>query len=635
METGWIQSLNLWIQAHPNWVGVIIYLVAFAESLLLVGIIFPGAAFLVSLGALIGLGVIDLGSAWFWSSLGGFCGDGLSFWIGHRYRHNLLNVWPINRFPRSIEAGKAYFRKHAGKSVFIGRFVGPIRPVIPAIAGVMGMPVRRYLMISIVASILWAPFYILPGVAFGKSMQSIAQVAGKLALLIGMLVVGVWLVYWLVGLVYKWAVPKAYHVLSRALVWSQKHPRLGRFTAGLVDPRKPEKGTLAAMSAVILVVTALLITSLANIDLLRNWNRATEQFFHAFHNPWTETPVRWLLWLGHDLTLIMSAVLLSAWLLHRRLMLAFYHWLFVLASAWLLSLVVQFTSAHSATGWLLDSRLSLFVAMSGFWAILSAGAYPTRWRSWPYVFSGVLVLLVSFAQLFFFRQSLGGALISVFAASLMALGTGVAFRTHSRKQFLARPLILVFLLGLLLGSTLTGLWMANTTLESKPVLTLNAANGHTTRTDWINRNQQALDIVYEGDLAVLQAALQQRDWQFTEPATWSALYQALKVNPDKDPLPIIATVDNGRIEALIAYKAEGNARLALRLWPSANGQWRGSLMHLQRHRALYLFNYWKQQLDSEPEKASLMNDLRDSGRIEVMLDEARLLLREVKRPATD
>ena len=93
--TGWVKDVYDWIQANPNWTGILIFLFAFTESLLLVGIIFPGAAFLVSLGALIGLGVLDFYTAWIWASLGGFLGDGLSFWIGHKYKQNLLKMWPI------------------------------------------------------------------------------------------------------------------------------------------------------------------------------------------------------------------------------------------------------------------------------------------------------------------------------------------------------------------------------------------------------------------------------------------------------------------------------------------------------------------------------------------------------------
>ncbi len=130
---------------------------------------------------MIGLGVLDFYTAWLWASLGGFIGDGISFWIGHKYKQKLLKIWPIYKFPDLIEKGKTFFAKYGGVSVFIGRFVGPVRPIIPAIAGMMGMNIKRYVIISLVASILWAPFYLLPGMLFGSAIETMAKVAVKMS----------------------------------------------------------------------------------------------------------------------------------------------------------------------------------------------------------------------------------------------------------------------------------------------------------------------------------------------------------------------------------------------------------------------------------------------------------------------
>src|SRR5690554_3647541 len=229
--TGWVKDVFDWVQHNPNWIGIIIFSFSFLESLLLVGIIFPGAAFLVSLGALVGLGVLDFYSAWFWASFGGFVGDGISFWIGHHYRERMLTIWPINRFPNLIDNGRKFFNKYGGVSVFIGRFVGPVRPVILAIVGMMAMSVKRYILISLVASILWAPFYLLPGMLFGSAIESMAKVAIKLSVLALILAALIWMVYWFIQFIYSLLVPRTYRWLSRMLAWSQRHPKLGRLTS--------------------------------------------------------------------------------------------------------------------------------------------------------------------------------------------------------------------------------------------------------------------------------------------------------------------------------------------------------------------------------------------------------------------
>ena len=109
METSsWLQATLEWVQAHPHATGWMIFIVALGESLLLVGILLPGAALLVGLGTLIGLGVVDFKLAWITASLGAFAGDGISFWIGRHYKKGLLKMWPIYKFPKLIEQGQCH-----------------------------------------------------------------------------------------------------------------------------------------------------------------------------------------------------------------------------------------------------------------------------------------------------------------------------------------------------------------------------------------------------------------------------------------------------------------------------------------------------------------------------------------------
>ncbi|MGB0320585.1 MAG: DedA family protein, partial [Cycloclasticus sp.] len=61
-------------------------------------------------------------------------------------------------------------------SILIGRFVGPIRAVIPLVAGILDMPNRQYIPINFIASILWAPAYLLPGLLFGSALSIIPDI---------------------------------------------------------------------------------------------------------------------------------------------------------------------------------------------------------------------------------------------------------------------------------------------------------------------------------------------------------------------------------------------------------------------------------------------------------------------------
>lgn len=628
--TGWIKDVYDWIQANPNWTGILILLFAFTESILLVGIIFPGAAFLVSLGALIGLGVLDFYSAWIWASIGAFLGDGISFWIGYKYKQNLLKIWPMYKFPELIGKGQTFFAKYGGISVFIGRFVGPVRPIIPALAGTMDMPVKRYVIISAVASILWAPFYLLPGMLFGSAMDTMAKVAVKLSILVVVLVASIWIVYWLINLLYQLLVPKTYHWLSALLRWTQRHPTLGRLTSGLVDPRQPEKGSLAMLAVLLFVFFVAAIWFFAINETLLRWNQSTESFFYTFHNPWTVLPMKWLLFLGHDLSLLVLTIAVALWFAYRRMTLVLNHWLLVSITAYIFSVLVDRVGLGVWDFWS-DHHVFWFVSLACFWAILVAGAFPIKFRSWPYVFAGIIILLFSFATLFFFKMNLAMVLLSILIASIWAMLIGIAYRTRSRKQFLGLPVKITYITTLLLMPFVSWMLFSNTTEVVKPAW-LNSQNTEKT-TGWANNGAQQLDITINSDLAFLEKQLINNGWQKHEPRTWGNVYLAMQADEGADDLPLFSYVHRGQVERLLMSKISGDQLIALRVWhdeSTEQGHWRGTLTQHQKDTDLYLFNHWGYK-ENLKDKSVLIKSLQKPFFVTTQLPEGGLkITRKIK-----
>ncbi|MHC8326677.1 DedA family protein [Pseudomonas sp. LB1P83] len=71
-------------------------------------------------------------------------GDGLSFWLGHRYHHEILGLWPLNRHSKLIQRSEAFFIRRGDKSVFLARFTPGVRAFVPLLAGTLGMAVSRF-----------------------------------------------------------------------------------------------------------------------------------------------------------------------------------------------------------------------------------------------------------------------------------------------------------------------------------------------------------------------------------------------------------------------------------------------------------------------------------------------------------
>jgi len=166
------QPIIDWLSAHPSWVIISIALIAFVESLALAGIVVPGVLLLFLVAALAGNLSIPLWEVLTAGFVGAVLGDGLSFYLGHFFKHSLRQYWPFSRYPKALKLGEDFFSKHGGKSVIIGRFIGPIRPVLPLIAGMLGMSQVRFISFNIFSALAWAPFYLLPGYLTGTAAHS-------------------------------------------------------------------------------------------------------------------------------------------------------------------------------------------------------------------------------------------------------------------------------------------------------------------------------------------------------------------------------------------------------------------------------------------------------------------------------
>jgi membrane protein DedA with SNARE-associated domain len=190
-----IQPLLDWISAHPQWAGLVVFLVAASESLVVVGILVPGVVLMTGVGALIGLGTLDFWSCMFWATMGAIVGDGVSYWLGVHFHRQIQSLWPMSRYPELVPKGEAFFKKHGGKSVFFGRFIGPIRAIIPTIAGIMEMPPARFYLVNVLSAILWAPVVLVPGVVLGASLTVASQASTRLVIVLILLAATVWLLY--------------------------------------------------------------------------------------------------------------------------------------------------------------------------------------------------------------------------------------------------------------------------------------------------------------------------------------------------------------------------------------------------------------------------------------------------------
>ena len=156
------------IKLHHQWAFPVIFLVSFGESFVGLSLLFPGTTILVLAGMLVESpfnphGVLSAWPVLAGAILGAVIGDAISFAIGQRSGHLLEKHWFFKRHPDILERGYAFFERFGTASVFVGRFFGPVRAVIPLVAGIMAMPPRKFWFANVASALIWAPVLLLFG----------------------------------------------------------------------------------------------------------------------------------------------------------------------------------------------------------------------------------------------------------------------------------------------------------------------------------------------------------------------------------------------------------------------------------------------------------------------------------------
>ncbi len=174
--TSFLNPLIAFVSAHPGLAYLTVFLAALLEAVPVVGSVIPGSTIILALSGLIPGG--ELGLEWVLAAAiaGALLGDGSAFWIGHRAKREILNVWPLSNYPHLVARSEAFFRRWGALAVFFARFVPPIRAFVPITAGALGMSPPLFYTVNILAILLWAPAHVLPGVLAVSALHEYAGI---------------------------------------------------------------------------------------------------------------------------------------------------------------------------------------------------------------------------------------------------------------------------------------------------------------------------------------------------------------------------------------------------------------------------------------------------------------------------
>lgn len=176
-----------------NW---LFFALAFVESAPFIGVLIPGATLISVGGFLASQNILNTWNIILFATAGAIVGDFFSYSLGRWGGNWIKDKKIINH--TILKHGENFFIEHGNKSVFWGRFFGPIRAIIPFIAGLSRMKQGSFIFWNISSAICWAMLNVFLGYFSGSLIVSIFKKWSSGLSLILVMVSIIAVVYWFI-----------------------------------------------------------------------------------------------------------------------------------------------------------------------------------------------------------------------------------------------------------------------------------------------------------------------------------------------------------------------------------------------------------------------------------------------------
>jgi len=591
-----IKPLINWVHLHPGFAGLITFLISFAESLAIFGLIVPGSVVMSAIGTLVGAGIIPIYGTMAWAALGAVLGDIVSYKVGHHYKDNIKRIWPFKRYPQIIFSAEQFFKRHGGKSVFLGRFVGPMRPIVPLVAGMMRMKKSRFYIFCTIAGILWAPAYMLPGMLIGAASQQLApETATRFLVTVLIFLTIIWLTGWL----FKWIIAKIIRKIDDWMdkFWSflKTHKHWHWLCRILRDPLHPEghgQLTMAFTIILLLLLLFLLVVDVKYHGILSALNQPIHQFCRNIHSALMMKFMIFISFIGYKYVLSFMSLVTVIWMCFKRYFRATIHWIFV--SVFSIGSVVIFKALYHSPrpeGMMYvapdansfpSGHTTFSVAYYGFLAFLIARNFslPSQ-RKYIYSFFAILCVLISTSRVYlgvhWLTDVIAGALIGLIIVFIAVISFKRAISPGLKLSGLIPVSILSLLAALPWQITHNYQEMIQIYTPYWPTYSANLntwwnqinTNSPLYRPNRIGKPVEIMNVQWVSRLEDIRHHLEANGWKVVPKMTLIDLVNRVASNNDEDRLPIIAPLYLGEppLFTAVNYSSENHV-LILYLWAS-------------------------------------------------------------------
>ncbi len=161
---------------------MLVGLLVFAEAAVMLGFVFPGETAAILGGVLASKGGVSLAGIVTVVVLCAIVGDSVGYAVGERWGRTLLQLGPLRKRQKGLDAALDQLNRRGPVAVFVARFSAFLRAVVPGLAGMSAMRYRTFLAANAIGGICWGILYCLLGYFVGERVEKATGIASDVVL---------------------------------------------------------------------------------------------------------------------------------------------------------------------------------------------------------------------------------------------------------------------------------------------------------------------------------------------------------------------------------------------------------------------------------------------------------------------
>ena len=188
------QHLADFVHTYGAWVYALLFVIIFVETGVVVMPFLPGDSLLFVVGAMCGVGLMDLGTSMALLTAAAILGNQSNYAIGRHFGPRVFQ-WEDSRFfnKAAFDKAHAFYEKYGGFTIVAARFMPFLRTFAPFVAGVAHMTRRKFTFYDVTGGALWVCGITLVGYLFGNVpwvKANLDKIIWAMILIPGLVVIG-------------------------------------------------------------------------------------------------------------------------------------------------------------------------------------------------------------------------------------------------------------------------------------------------------------------------------------------------------------------------------------------------------------------------------------------------------------